>query len=44
MKAGIVQAVHAVAALEDRSGVEILVTADEEVGSGASRALIERRA
>lgn len=44
MKAGIVQAVHAVAELEDRSGVEILVTADEEVGSGASRALIEQRA
>lgn len=44
MKAGIVQAVHAVAALADRSGVEILITADEEVGSGASRAFIEERA
>jgi glutamate carboxypeptidase len=44
MKAGIVQAVHAVAALSDRSGVEILITADEEVGSDASRALIEERA
>ncbi len=44
MKAGIVQAVHAVAALADRSGVEILITADEEVGSDASRALIEERA
>lgn len=44
MKAGIVQAVHAVASLADRSGVEILITADEEVGSAASRELIEDRA
>jgi glutamate carboxypeptidase len=44
MKAGIVQAVHAVASLADRSGIEILITADEEVGSDASRDLIERRA
>lgn len=44
MKAGIVQAVHAVAELDDRSGVEILITADEEVGSDASRELIEERA
>ncbi|MFZ4717896.1 MAG: M20 family metallopeptidase [Ilumatobacteraceae bacterium] len=44
MKAGIVQAVHAVAGLDDRSGIEILITADEEVGSDASRELIERRA
>ncbi|MBI4932656.1 MAG: M20 family metallopeptidase [Actinobacteria bacterium] len=44
MKAGIVQAVHAVASLADRSGVEILITADEEVGSEASRELIEERA
>jgi glutamate carboxypeptidase len=44
MKAGIVQAVHAVASLDDRSGIEILITADEEVGSGSSRALIEARA
>lgn len=44
MKAGIVQAVHAVGALSDRSGVEILITADEEVGSGSSRRLIEERA
>ena len=36
MKAGIVQAVHAVASLADRSGVEILITADEEVGSGTA--------
>ena len=44
MKAGIVQAIHAVAALTDPSGVEILITADEEVGSGSSRQLIEERA
>ena len=44
MKAGIVQAVHAVAALADRSGVEIVMTPDEEVGSEASRALLETRA
>jgi glutamate carboxypeptidase len=44
MKAGIVQALHAVAALDDPSGVEMLFTADEEVGSGSSRALLEERA
>jgi glutamate carboxypeptidase len=44
MKGGIVAGVHAIAALDDRTGVELLVTADEEVGSGASRALIEQRA
>jgi glutamate carboxypeptidase len=44
MKGGIVQALHAVAALDDRSGIEILITADEEVGSATSRALIEERA
>jgi glutamate carboxypeptidase len=44
MKAGIVQAIHGVASLADRSGVEILVTSDEEVGSGESRRLIEERA
>lgn len=44
MKAGIVQAIHGVAALEDRSHVEILLTADEEIGSRASRALLEERA
>ncbi len=38
MKAGIVQSVHAVASLADRSGIEILMTPDEEVGSDASRA------
>ncbi|WP_432035086.1 M20/M25/M40 family metallo-hydrolase [Streptomyces cucumeris] len=44
MLGGVVQAVHGLASLEDRSGVEILVTADEEVGSRSSRALLEDRA
>jgi len=44
MLGGLVQAVHGLAALEDRSGIEVLVTADEEVGSGSSRALLEDRA
>ncbi|GAA2612980.1 glutamate carboxypeptidase [Streptomyces tubercidicus] len=44
MLGGLVQAIHGLAMTEDRSGVEILVTADEEVGSHSSRALIEERA
>lgn len=44
MKGGIVQAIHGVAGLADRSGIEILITADEEIGSGASRDLIVERA
>lgn len=44
MLGGLVQAVHGLATLDDRSGVEILMTADEEVGSRSSRALIEERA
>ncbi|MFG2209524.1 M20 family metallopeptidase [Streptomyces sp. NPDC048638] len=44
MLGGLVQAIHGLATLDDRSGVEILVTADEEVGSHSSRALIEERA
>lgn len=44
MLGGIVQAVHGVATVADRSGVEILMSCDEEVGSRASRALIEERA
>jgi glutamate carboxypeptidase len=44
MKGGIVQAIHAVAALDDASGVEMLFTSDEEVGSASSRALLEERA
>ena len=44
MKAGIVQAIHALTLLDDLEGVEMLITADEEVGSKSSRALIEERA
>lgn len=44
MLGGLVQGVHGLATLDDRSGVEILVTADEESGSRFSRALIEERA
>ncbi|GAA1102526.1 M20 family metallopeptidase [Nocardiopsis metallicus] len=44
MLGGLVQAVHGLAALGDLTGVEFLVTADEEVGSHHSRALIEERA
>lgn len=44
MLGGIVQALHGLAALDDLSGVELLFSADEEVGSQASRELIEDRA
>ncbi len=44
MKAGLVQAIHAVAGLEDRSGIEIFVSSDEEVGSGTSKGTIVERA
>lgn len=44
MKAGIVQGIHALSLLDDLDGVELLITADEEVGSKSSRALIEERA
>jgi glutamate carboxypeptidase len=44
MLAGIVQALHGLATLDDLSGVELLFSADEEVGSTASRELIEDRA
>lgn len=44
MKAGIVQAIHALTLLDDLDGVEMLITADEEVGSKSSRQLIEERA
>ncbi len=44
MLGGLVQAVHGIASLGDRSGVEILMSADEEVGSRASRSFIEERA
>ena len=44
MKAGVVQAFHALAALPDRSGVTVLITGDEELGSPTSRELIEKEA
>ena len=44
MLGGLVLAIHALAQLEDLSGVEILVTSDEENGSHASRAILEERA
>lgn len=44
MKAGVVQALHAVAELSDRTGVTVLVTGDEELGSPDSRELIEAEA
>jgi glutamate carboxypeptidase len=40
MKAGLVQMFYALAALEARDGVTVLVTADEEVGSPSSEPLI----
>jgi glutamate carboxypeptidase len=44
MLGGIVQALHGLAALDSLSGVEVLISADEEVGSTSSRSLIEERA
>ncbi len=44
MKAGLVMAFHAVDALAERSGITILITGDEEVGSPTSRTLIESEA
>lgn len=44
MLAGIVQALHGLASLDDCSHVELLFSADEEIGSHDSRALIEERA
>ncbi|GAA4219501.1 glutamate carboxypeptidase [Streptosporangium album] len=44
MKAGLVQAFHALASLSSPDGVCLLVTGDEEVGSRSSRALIEESA
>lgn len=44
MLGGIVQALHGLARLDDTSGVELLFSADEEVGSHHSRELIEERA
>lgn len=44
MKAGIVQMFYALAALPSLAGLAVLVTADEEIGSPSSRALITRTA
>jgi glutamate carboxypeptidase len=44
MLAGIVQALHGLATVDDLSGVEMIFSADEEVGSTTSRALVEERA
>jgi glutamate carboxypeptidase len=41
MKAGIVQLFHALARVDDRDGIVVVLTADEELGSPTSRALIE---
>ena len=44
MKAGVVQALHALATLDDLDGIEVLFTTDEEIGSFTSRALVEEGA
>jgi glutamate carboxypeptidase len=44
MKAGLVMAFHALAALPSLDGVTLLVTGDEELGSPSSRSLIEAEA
>jgi len=44
MLGGVVQALHGLSRVDDLSGVEVLFSADEEVGSIHSRALIEDRA
>lgn len=44
MKAGAVQALHALATLDDLDGIEVLFTTDEEIGSFTSRSLIEEGA
>jgi glutamate carboxypeptidase len=44
MKAGIVQLFHALSVLDDLAGVSVLITSDEEIGSGSSRDLIEAEA
>ena len=44
MKAGLVMAFHALAAVPDLDGVSLLITGDEELGSPTSRRLIEDEA
>ena len=41
MKAGAIQSLYGLAALDDLDGVTLLMTSDEELGSPTSRALIE---
>lgn len=42
MKAGVVQLLHALSVIDDREGVTVLLTTDEEIGSPSSRDLIQR--
>jgi glutamate carboxypeptidase len=44
MKAGLVMGFRALASLDDTTGVTLLVTGDEEIGSPSSRQLIEEEA
>jgi glutamate carboxypeptidase len=44
MKAGIVQALHALSMVSEPDGTALLVTSDEEIGSPTSRALVEEMA
>lgn len=46
MKAAIIQAIYAISVIDEtaRSGVEVLFTSDEEIGSGSSKALLIERA
>lgn len=44
MKTGLAMALHALSSLDDRAGVTLLVTGDEELGSPSSRSLIEDEA
>lgn len=46
MKAAIIQAVYAISVLDEtvKSGVEVLFTSDEEIGSGSSKTLLLERA
>lgn len=44
MKTGLAMALHALGSLDDRTGVTLLVTGDEELGSPSSRTLIEDEA
>lgn len=41
MKAGVIQCLYALSALDDLSGIDVLLTTDEEVGSPSSRPLVE---